>query len=205
MRCDCQVDDPMRKLVLILGMLIGLGGAACFEADVSATTGGDETETAEDEATSDEKPHYSSFGVSLRQGEEFNVISFKDVGLGRDDPTPKDPLLEAVAQSLSYEMRVNGELQLRPRVFFDKSLADPAEHRYCEANHLYVDIWRSENPEEWGYSLWSGCSKSQKFAWDEIPVPETTDDVAERVEPLTKEIAASIAEADREDCFRRAC
>lgn len=196
----------MRRITsLLLGMLLGIAAAGCLEADGSTPDSAESEEASNEQEKTDSTPHYSSFGVSLRQGERFDLISFKDVGLGRENPSPTGPLLETVAQSLSYEMRVNGDLQLRPRVFVDEDLADPSEHTYCEANRLYIDLWRSEQPSKWGYSLWSGCSESQQFAWEEVPVPESTDEMTERVEPLTEEIVHSIAVADQKDCFQRAC
>lgn len=150
--------------------------------------------------------HYSSFGIRT-DAKKFEVISFKDVGLGRDNPTPTDPLLEVIAQSVAYELNQRPELSVRPRVFRDASLSDPAKHTYCEDERVYIDVWRSESPGRWGYSLWSGCSAKQKFASNEVPIQVTreTADVEKAVEPLTEDIADSLADAVERECFRRTC
>jgi hypothetical protein len=169
-------------------------------------SGGDEqaaAESAEEEST---ESHYSPFGVKLANGEHFHIISFKDVGLRRQDPKPNDPLLETIAQSLAYELQVAEGMQLSPRVVHDEALADPKEHVKCEANHLYVDVWRGEAPDRWGYSLWSGCSMEGQFAWREVP--STTDpdeDMTKAVEPLTEGIVESLADARQKGCFQKTC
>lgn len=151
-------------------------------------------------------PRYSAFGVRLHGGEHFNIISFKDVGLPRKTPTTTAPILEAVAQSVAYELEAHGRLDLQPEVVFDEALADPANHKYCESEHLYVDMWHSEEPERYGYSLWSGCGEAGKFAWEEIPV-EADDSMtlAEQVTPLGKGIVDSFAEARQKGCFTSRC
>ena len=165
-----------------------------------------QTETSTEESTEDDQNLYSSFGVKLEGGEKFRLISFKDVGLGRSNPTPTDAILETIAQSLAYEMQLEEDLQLSPRVVHNDKLADPAEHTYCEKHRLYVDVWRSESPSRWGYSLWSGCSENHRFEWQEIPVESThAEELDEAVEPLTKGIVESLANARETGCFTRTC
>jgi len=150
--------------------------------------------------------YYSPFAIRT-EAEKFEVISFKDVGLDRSNPEPTDAVFEAIAQSLAYHMKSREELQFEPRVFHDESLADPSQHTHCDIHRVYVDLWRSESPDRWGYSLWSGCSESTKFAMDEVPMekfPESAD-VGAAVEPLTDDIADSLSAAVENDCFSRSC
>jgi len=181
------------------------GGSASAGTAQPVETKGESAELGSS-AESGSKAHYSSFGIRTNS-DRFEVISFKDVGLGREDPSPADPVLEVIAQSVAYQLNVREDVRLRPRVFHDSSLADPEKHTYCEAEHVYVDLWRSESPDKWGYSLWSGCSETQKFAGNEVAIPEPSGegDVEEAVAPLTEDIADSLATAIDTGCFRRAC
>lgn len=184
------------------------GVVACDSAKSSSVGGEASARGAyeETEPVQGASVHYSSFGVQLRQGGDFDLISFKDVGLGREEPEPTGPLLETIAQSLAYELKLDDSFDFQTRVVHDMSLADPSSHTYCEGERLYVDVWRSESPERWGYSLWSGCSESTKFAWGEVPVDgDEKEELGDAVEPLTRGIADSLTSAAREGCYRRNC
>ncbi|MFB6374050.1 MAG: hypothetical protein ABEN55_13265 [Bradymonadaceae bacterium] len=148
---------------------------------------------------------YSPFGVQLNDGSTFELISFKDVGL-KTGSSSRKLLFEAVAQAIAYQLKVVDQFHLQPRVIYDKALADPNNHTYCEKNRLYVDIWHGTAPERWGYSLWSGCSEAQQFAWREIEDKRAiSEDPSEAVEPLARGIVESLREAAKSDCYRRAC
>lgn len=194
-------------------MFLALAVGACEPAPASDVDGSDGEEVAEAEATetesdesSDSTPSYSPFGVSIENNEEYELISFKDVGLESPGGMEDTLLYEAIAQSVAYQIRTDADLELEPRVVHKPALADPDNHTYCEKDRVYVDLWQSESPRKWGYSLWSGCSKAQRFAWQEVPASEVDPDaLAEGVEPLTSDIVESLQEADETDCFQRTC
>ena len=196
-----------RLLACLLGFLTLT--AACQVPTAQRAAEG-ESAQAEESAPADESDkadaHYSPFGVKLANGEHFHIISFKDVGLRRENPQPNDPLLETIAQSLAYQLQVADGMQLSPHVVYEEDLADPKEHVKCEANHLYVDVWRSHSPDRWGYSLWSGCSMEGQFAWKEVPAEtDPEEDMKKAVEPLTEGIVDSLADARQKGCFQKTC
>lgn len=155
-----------------------------------------------------EKPapnyHYSPFYVQLEGGGDFHVITFKDVGLQRKDTSPEHPLLEVIAESLSYTIS-ESELGYGPAVVsYDEHLTTPEAHLACGQNHLYVDVWKNGSGT-FGYSLWSGCGEEDNFAWHELEEPAKGDTLADQVEPLSRSIAESIAEAKEAKCFQKHC
>lgn len=161
---------------------------------------------AESDESSDSSTSYSPFGVSVGNNEDYELISFKDVGLESPEELEDTTLYEAIAQSLAYQIRTDAELELDPRVVHKPALADPDNHTYCKKDRVYVDLWQSESPRKWGYSLWSGCSKAQRFAWQEVRASRVDPDaLAEGVEPLTRNIVESLQKADETDCYRRTC
>lgn len=166
----------------------------------------DEPSAADVEAAADEvaKFHYSPFYVELKGAGEFDIITFKDVGLKRSTTDPNDPLLEVIAESLSYSIS-ESDLGYGPAyVSYAEELADPASHKACGQNHLYVDVWKSRD-SRYGYSLWSGCGESDNFAWKELEIPAKGSNLADEVEPLTRSITESIAEAKASQCFQKHC
>jgi hypothetical protein len=200
-------------LALVVATFLGSGACDRDTAATSASANPAETHQnqQQDEAASaqdaekDENP-YSPFGVQLGNGETFELISFKDVGLKTDPSTSRKMLFEAVAQSIAYQLKVDDQFDLQPRVIYDEALADPNNHTFCEKNRLYVDIWHGTSPERWGYSLWSGCSESQQFAWKEIEDERAiSKELNAAVEPLANGIVESLAKAAEEDCYRQAC
>src|SRR5690606_29056443 len=58
---------------------------------------------------------YSPSVVHVQGSKYFQSISFKDVGLQRPESDPNDPVLEAIAESLSLHLTADGE-GLRTRV-----------------------------------------------------------------------------------------
>jgi hypothetical protein len=147
--------------------------------------------------------HYFPFRIELDGDHAFRRVTFKDVGMGRKDPSPGDPLLEAIAESLSAELtqaRAYGEAS----VAHDPALADPRSHLACEAHNLYVDVWCA-GPKRWGYSLWSGCGPDDRFEWREVEIPGHPRDLTELVAPLARSIAESLRKAASRGCYRRSC
>ncbi len=181
-------------------------GACERSAAVQTRDNPSEVQTAEDEKrAAPPKYHYSPFVVQVPQSEMvFGVITFKDVGLQRESKDPNDPVLETIAESVSYSLQSVPQLEVRQsRVEYHEEMSDPANHRSCETNHLYVDVW--DGGEKWGYSLWSGCGEEDNFAWQEVSIPPNTSSLPDRVEPLAESIAQTLAEAHDRGCYTKQC
>ncbi len=220
----------MRTLRMILGLVLLFGGLSACDRAPSETqtnpkadspqhqreqtrTGPQAADEDEDEACGCEKldcqcskngHRYSAFGVELTGGKKFDLVSFKDVGL-ESSPYQSTAMLEILAQSLAYQLQRHKKLDLSARLLHDERLANPSKHTYCEARRLYVDVWHSPSPSRWGYSLWSGCSEAMQFARREIDIEGETDDLKSAIRPLTKSIAQSLGQANRQGCYRRRC
>lgn len=149
--------------------------------------------------------YYSPFVVQVPESKmAFTTITFKDVGLQRDSHEPSDPLLETIAHSIAYQLQATPGLDVEHSIVeYDERLIDPANHLACETHHLYVDVWNSD--DTWGYSLWSGCSEADNFAWKEVAMPQGVTDLPERVRPLADNIADTLAEAHLDGCFTKSC
>lgn len=166
-----------------------------------ANTAADDQDNGEDEPTY----YYSPFVVRI-ESPQFDTVSFKDVGLDRAEPAPHDPLLETISQAFVYEVSNHTDLNYEGEVVYDERILDPANHLYCGERHLYIDVWRSESPERWGYSMWSGCGESDNFAWNEVEIkPSEKPSLTEEVSPLAESIADKLAEASDANCFTKAC
>ena len=86
------------------------------------------------------------------------------------------------------------------------TILDPSNHLACGSDHLYVDVWQSDAPKRWGYSLWSGCGEDDNFAWKEISYePSVAGDLSHDVKPLAQSIVASIREANARGCYQKTC
>ena len=197
--------EVMAKPVIRWGLmaLMVVTFAACDRAD----TAPDEkaTDQSDDHEVVDQ--YYSPFLLTGEGEFRFEKISFTDVGLNQPDPGPVEPyLLETIAETLAYAISDHEALDFTPNVEYDPKLLEPANHRHCDKDHLYIALWRGYEPDRWGYSLWSGCDERQKFEWEEIldPYAEEVDTIT-WVEPLTESIVDSIQEAQDEDCFVARC
>lgn len=151
--------------------------------------------------------YYSPFVVTGEGDLSFEEVTFTDVGLSAPDTGPVDRIvLEAIAESVAYELAAHDGLEFDAQVRFDEALIDPENHLYCDSDHIYVALWRGYDPERWGYSLWSGCHEGQQFEWKEIDDPFSEDvDPVTWVEPLAESIVESIDEAHADDCFVAEC
>jgi hypothetical protein len=151
------------------------------------------------------KYHYSPFVVQVPESEMvFGTITFKDVGLQRDASDPNDPMLETIAQSVAYSLQSTPELEVQQsRVEYHEELSHPSNHRICEMNHLYVDVWNGG--DKWGYSLWSGCGNDDNFAWKEVEIPTDRSALTDRVEPLADAIAQTLVDAHDRGCYTKRC
>lgn len=150
--------------------------------------------------------HYSPFIVQVSESNMvFDTITFKDVGLRRDKSDPSDPLLETIAEAVSYELQSTPELGvMQSSVEYVAEYTDPDNHRTCENDHLYVDVWNRET--HWGYSLWSGCGESDNFAWEEIAVePEVPASLPDQLAPVAGAIASKLVHAHAKKCFVKKC
>ena len=157
---------------------------------------------AAEKVTAEKSFHYSPFVVQVQGSKYFQSISFKDVGLQRPESDPNDPVLEAIAESLSLHLTEDGA-GLMTRVAYDEAQLDPGNHTACGQNHIYVDVWR-KGERGWGYSLWSGCGEESNFEWREIP-DAPAGEIVDEVEPLTQAIAESLRAASKSECFTKAC
>lgn len=191
------VDETTQKW-WVLSLVVAFGAAGLWGCDSS--TSGDDVENEHQE-------FYSPFVIEGDGDLRFNSISFTDVGIQQPEPEPADQfLLEAIAESLAYEIEGHPDLDFAPRVEYDEAQLQDENHLACDRDHLYVAVWRGYEPDRWGYSLWSGCHERQKFEWKEIEDPDSEfDDTIEWVEPMTRSIADSIHEAHRQDCFSAIC
>lgn len=147
---------------------------------------------------------YSPFVLRMPGHETFEVISFKDVGVrgvARDNK-----LYKVVAEGLAREL-ASSKLRWRAQVAYDKSVTDPNNHFACGFKSLYIDFWRSDGPDRWGYSLWSGCDSSDNFAWKEIKLsPDASKaELSALVKPLAHDIAETLHSAHAKSCFTKVC
>lgn len=147
---------------------------------------------------------YSPFVVEVQGSRHFDTISFKDVGIADVSNDRSIALYELVAESLSHELRQSTELRLSSSVAYDEAIADPANHTACAGRHIYVDIWRSPERNTWGYSLWSGCSEEDNFAWREVQMSSASSEDDE-VLTLAARIRRDLQQAVQTGCFTKAC
>ncbi|MGM0556422.1 MAG: hypothetical protein ACQEVA_08610 [Myxococcota bacterium] len=179
--------------------------AEAAAAEKDQPTEQNEAERAGSEGGEEPEHYYSPFVVHL-DAEKFDTVSFKDVGLGRAQPTPEDPLLETISQAFVYEVGNHTDLNYQGEVVYDQRILDPSNHLYCGDRHLYVDVWRADGPRRWGYSLWSGCGESDNFAWEEVEIAvDPNAPLTDEVSPLAESIAERLAEADSRNCFTKTC
>jgi hypothetical protein len=155
-----------------------------------------------------EKKHshaYSPFVLKVSDGDPFRVVSFKDVGMKLSDDDAM-MMYETIAESLALELGASQNLKMRSQVAYDESILDPKNHLACGSDQLYVDLWRSEGPARWGYSLWSGCGEDDNFAWKEVKVEALdTGDPIQDVKSLTSNIASTLAAATSKGCYQKTC
>lgn len=200
------VASTLAFAVLLYGCERPAGNAAVDQDPSPESAEADEAADKDDKkGLTEEGFAYSPFIVEL-EGGEFDTVSFKDVGLERVDGEPDQLMLEAVAESLAYEIADRSdEMGYEAQMTYDEKMAEPSNHVHCGLNHLYIDLWQSESPDRWGYSLWSGCSEVDKFASDELLDEHPDADLTTHVEPLTESIVDSLAEASKEECFQAQC
>lgn len=148
---------------------------------------------------------YSPFGLRLRGFPGFDVISFKSVGFLEAVAGSETLVFEGLAQSVRRQLEAHPQMDVRADVYHDESLADPANHKSCDRNHIYVDVWHSSNPRRFGYSLWSGCGQSDRFAWHEVPASDEASSIVDQIAPLARDIADRLADEQKGGCFQREC
>lgn len=151
--------------------------------------------------------HYSPFVLDVKSKRSlFRKISFKDVGVHVTRDELRESLYETMAESLASELTVDTALSMPASVVYDEAIMDPLNHLACGSDHLYVDVWKSDAPSRWGYSLWSGCGEDDNFAWKEVSFsPHPAGDVTEEIKPLAQSIVASIREANKRGCYQKTC
>lgn len=146
----------------------------------------------------DPGPHYSPWVVTVGDRDaRFDEISFKDVGMSSIDDTDRPETFHAIAESLASQLSES-------EASYSEAMSRPENHLSCAPRHVYVDLWASESPARWGYSLWSGCGEDDRFAWEELRRASSPDD-ADAIATLTEHIAGSLREAIETGCFTRQC
>ncbi len=149
---------------------------------------------------------YSPYVVDLDGVPEFGRISFKDVGLRVEGYSPAHREFEELAMSLADQLMSVEPAPLAASVLALEAYADPSAHQACGEAHIYVDLWRSEGPDRFGYSLWSGCDEDAQFAWEEVPMSWDPDgDLSDQMLPVVSAITRSLESARATGCFTRAC
>lgn len=186
----------MRWILACGSVLALLIGAACSSRSVPVAE--PETAAVEPEGPS-HSPSYSPFVLQMSTELPFQLISFKDVGMSID-PAHRALVYEEVAQSLSMALAHDEELPMSSEVLYSEEVADPEHHLACGVEQIYVDLWTPQDDERWGYSLWSGCSEDQRFAWREVERSSPDD-----VDALARDIAVTLRSAVARGCFTRRC
>ncbi len=149
--------------------------------------------------------HYSPFMLKTKDAElPFRTISFKDVGVSGVSE-PNEVLYETLAESLALELSSPDFAPLASKVVYTEELLNPDNHVSCSGKHIYVDVWSTQEPAQWGYSLWSGCSEDERFVWEQLPRPVSKEDLVESLQPLTRSIATRLQEATHKSCFLKSC
>lgn len=132
----------------------------------------------------------------------MDVISFKDVGLGLS-LTDGALTYEALAQALAIELDSHAHLEWAAWSDYEAGVADPDAHTFCGQRHIYVDVWKGDEPPRWGFSLWSGCGEDSQFAWEEVA--STAPPSVDNVDGVAGVIADALAEAESTGCYTRNC
>lgn len=192
-----QHTSPALTLLLACAAML-IAVAACQAPTERASKG---QESAAPSSKDAPRHAYSPYLIRVKSDDmPFDVISFKDVGLNAGDDAPLT--YETIAESLALQMSV--EPTLSSEVVYSKDILDPANHKTCGSRHIYVDVWSTQDPQQWGYSLWSGCGEEDRFAWHQLPRPHSEDPVV-AVEALTRSIADALRDASARSCFTRGC
>lgn len=202
----------MKQTSLILLAVVFGGLVGCQAPKNPALAGANNAATPPAEAAAVEEDkgakkgfHYSPFVLKVKsRSSVFQKISFKDVGIQGVDDTNREGVYETIAESLSMSLNENMSLAMPASVVYDQEITDPANHLACGSDHLYVDVWQSDNPPRWGYSLWSGCGDDDNFVWKEIS-REKSRASTEQVKPLTDSIISELEKAKSRGCYQKTC
>lgn len=185
---------------------MALASVGCTQKEAPKPAVGDTQVVAQAENVEEPNQtfHYSPFVVEVSGSDDFDAISFKDVGILRMDYTPADPKLETLAEAVAYEMSV-AHPGLELAVKYDPKMADPANHKACAGRHVYVDVWQTAH-QHYGYSLWSGCGEDDNFAWEQLSTPiEDHADLVQEVTPLARALSEKLKHASQTKCFQKNC
>ncbi len=136
-------------------------------------------------------PVQSPFSIAVEGHAVFQSIEFKHVGEGA---MSMEADLEILAESVAEALRSD------PLVSTEVRYARPHAHHSCGAHKLYVDVWR--NAKKWGYSLWSGCSESQRFGWREVL---KVGGPMEQLRVVGADLVRALRAADRKGCYTKTC
>lgn len=202
----------MKQISLMLLVVVSSGLVGCQAPKNPALAGANgSTSSAEAVAVDGEEDktkkgfHYSPFVLKVKSSSSvFQKISFKDVGIQGVDDASREGVYETIAESLSMSLNENMSLSMPASVVYDEEITDPANHLACGSDHLYVDVWQSNDPPRWGYSLWSGCGDDDNFVWKEIS-REGSRASTEQVKPLTDSIISELEKAKSRGCYQKTC
>lgn len=145
---------------------------------------------------------YSPFVVDISSEKMvFNTISFKDVTQGDVSPQ-RDTTMETLADSLGMAIGEDPSFKASCEMRYDEEITKPSNHKACGQNHLYIDVW--EEGDNYGYSMWSGCSAEDEFAHSSVALPKS-EDPNKRVAPLVSAIRKKLVTAHSTKCFLKTC
>ncbi len=200
-----------KKLLLaITTLVLSVLAAACNTSQPTATAPQAAIAVNKTPKANDAQPTKTHSPYMLKLTEDnsdppFNVISFKDVGIA-DSGENSELLYETLAESLALEMSIE-PAKLYSEVVHEHAAPKDEEQKpgSCGQRHIYVDVWSTDAPRQWGYSLWSGCSEADQFAWQELPRPKVEAASIEDLKPLAEDIARALKDAARTGCFQREC
>ncbi len=148
------------------------------------------------------KVWYSPFVVDVKSNQiPFETISFKDVTPGKVLES-RETTMESLAESLGMAISANPDFSANCEMRYDEEITKPDNHLACGSKHLYIDVW--QNADDFGYSMWSGCSEDDEFAKASV-VLATTDDPLDRIAPLVDDIHNKLVMAQAANCFVKTC
>jgi len=199
----CQSAEKMAAVPKADAPAVQRAASAAPAAMIEAPAAKKVAPEAEEAGAGGHEFNYSPFVLRL-EGSHFDLVSFKDVGMHVGDEDA-EIVYETIAESLAMSLAEDEGLGIQAEVAYDEGILDPKNHVACGATQLYVDVWRNAEAAKWGFSLWSGCSEDDKFAWKELEYESKDADPIEQIAPLTKSITHTLRKASEAECFQKAC
>ena len=107
-----------------------------------------------------------------------------------------------MAESLALALKASHPTLLIEVVHVPEFM-DPNNHLFCADRHLYVDFWGLRKSQDWGYSLWAGCGKDDRFEWRTLH--QNSQKIAEQMDWVTLDVSLRLKRADQRGCYQRNC